>query len=368
MLVVWTARNGACAKTVGVDELKNLLISAVTSHRSDQDTARKLTTLTLSERITGDTFTTLLAEIPGPLTATALEDLMIQSAFLDPPETERGSAAAPSPTEQKAIFGRTEVYAAEYVKRLPNLICTELIVRFDDNSLREAKGMRSVGKMRFLDTLSSEVTRVNGAESVHLLTVNGKPHTGSLLLGATTGGEFGNTIVSLMDQSSQFKTGWSHWEMLRGQQIAVFYYSVALANSKYVLSFGCGSGTPRSLTAAYDGFLFIEPASGAIVRITRKAVGLPADFPTRQTDTAIDYGPVSIANHSYLLPIRSATVADNPLACDFGKERIHSLNEIHFSDYRLFEAESKLLFSGDPAKQTPSSNSKPKPEPGPPPQ
>ncbi len=352
LVLAWSTAGSLFAAGVTVNELNKEIVAAAANHRSDADTARRIAGLQVSERITADTLAALQSHAPGPRTAATLEELMAQGAFLAPPAAEVSRDPPPSLPEQKSIFEHTVNYVLSYAHRLPNLLCIESILRFDDNALRSTENARILGKLHFLDLITAQVTYSQGDETVAVKAVNGKPFTGSHAFGITTSGEFGNEIVALMQPKTRTKASWSHWELLHGKRMAVFQYSVLANNSQYFLSFGCAGTKVESVRAAYYGLLFIEPETGTIVRITRRTQGLPASFPTKQADTAIEYGPVSIGGESYMLPIRSVTDAVSPAGCDNASRAMpmHTLNEIRFTSYRLFQAESKLVASSEPNK------------------
>jgi VWFA-related protein len=98
--------------------------------------------------------------------------------------------------------------------------------------------------------------------------------------------------------------------------------------------------------------LFIEPASGAILRVTRQAANIPAGFPTRRSDTAVEYRPVNIGGKSWLCPVSSITSSDNSL--EHLRENpnaleMHTLNVVQFTDYHKFGSESTLVMADIPA-------------------
>ena len=74
------------ARRVTVAQLAETLAAATAEHRSDEDIARQVGGLELSERLTGPTLDRFAARLPlQPHTALALQLLADQSAFLDPP-------------------------------------------------------------------------------------------------------------------------------------------------------------------------------------------------------------------------------------------------------------------------------------------
>jgi VWFA-related protein len=337
------------AKTITVEQLGEVVGAAVASHRSDRDTARAVAGLELAERITEDRLAALQSRAPGPRTATTLEELMEKSAFLDAPASEGAAGAPPPLAEQRNIFQRVVSYVLDYAKRLPNLMCTEAILRFNDDPWHRTVSQRALGRLHFTDAIGTQITYSNSGEETTVKTFDNHPYTGTKLLGVTTYGEFGNAMIALIAPGSKTKAYWSHWEVLHGKRVAVFRYSVAQAGSQYSVSYGCAGTPTHSVKAAYDGLVFLEAESGTILRITRMAVGLSPQFPTKVAKTAVEYGPISIGGDSFMLPIRSVSELDNPAGCDdFGKaHRLDSLNEIRFYDYRLFAAESKMVASGE---------------------
>jgi hypothetical protein len=76
------------ARTVTVQQLSQTLGVVILRHRSDLDTANEISKFELSERLTEHSLARLQSRSPGPVTARTLEELMEQSAFLNPPPAE----------------------------------------------------------------------------------------------------------------------------------------------------------------------------------------------------------------------------------------------------------------------------------------
>lgn len=334
------------AQTLSVGQLAQIVANP--SHLSDQELARRISKLELSECLTEDRLTTLQNLAPGPKTSAILEDLMQQSSFLEPPPVDIAAKPPPTLSEQKAIYGRSVDYLLQFARRLPNLIATETIRRFDDDaSTPENAGQ--LGRLRPLDTAVAQVTYSNGLETLEIKTVNGLPDWSSRLSGVNTNGEFSNILVALAMPASRTEVHWNHWETLQGKEQAVFRYSISSPHSQYSLALECEGQAAHSVTIAYSGFVFVNPTTGAILRITRSAENIPAGFPIHQVDTAVDYAPVTIAGTSYLLPVRSVTASDNPLSCKTPNKpkRVHALNDTRFLNYHLFATNSQLLTSSE---------------------
>src|SRR5206468_1983129 len=62
-------------------------------------------------------------------------------------------------------------------------------------------------------------------------------------------------------------------------------------------------------TPAYHGTLSIDPASGAIVRMTLDAE-LDPDNPITRASTVVEYGKIVIGDQSFICPIRSLAISE----------------------------------------------------------
>ena len=96
---------------------------------------------------------------------------------------------------------------------------------------------------------------------------------------------------------------------------------------------------------AYRGTAFIEPASGALFRISWQALDIPATFPMRSSGTVIEYRAVNIGGRSWLSPVRSVTISDsvNMYKARGTDAYVHSLNQMEFTAHHKFESESRLV-------------------------
>jgi VWFA-related protein len=347
---------------VTVRELEAILTSARASRLGDDSAAEEAGGVEPSERITEATLERLSRD-QGEGTKLALRILAEESAFLDPPAAELPAGLPPAIEEQKAIVERAFDYARGYIGNLPNFRCTQMVLRFEgDPSPVHARQAVNLGRLHPRDAMVSDLAFENGRESQQVRSVNGAPWNKKTPLGGlTTYGEFGAILAAPFGAG---KAKWSHWETFDGKRVAVFTYSVDRAHSNYSLNWCCTAWLKRERreTVATEGELFIEPASGAIVRVTRQAVGISAGFPMRRCDTAVEYRRVDIGGQAWICPIRSITISDN-LKPDQpthvgaydgpGNTRYHTyeLNEVAYTDYHKFEAESRLLADDVPQEE-----------------
>jgi hypothetical protein len=367
--------------SVTVEQLAETLASAHASRRTDDETARKIAGVELRQRLTEATLSRLCRN-EGERTMDALRVLADESAFLDPPASEMPSGGPPDLAEQKAIFARAGDYALAYMHNLPNFRCTQTTRRLDDDPLSARRHKADVvGRLHEHDTIVSELTYSNGAELRHVRTVNGQVwRNEEPIEGLTTRGEFGSIMGSIFRSSAAAKAVWNHWETLDGKRLAVFDYSVDRAHSNLEITWCCDARSRgwRRVTAEYRGVLSIEPASGAIFRVTRRAVNIPAGFPTRTADAFVEYRTVDVGGKSWLCPTRSVTIsqivrvnattgamgvttADGGTNSGTGVDPwLHELNEVEFTDYHKFESESRMVTGDDPpAEDKPAVSTQP---------
>ncbi len=351
----------AAATPLSVQQLQRLLESAVRASSADDVIARRLARIELSERLSGNRLDALRRSTPGPKAREALELLSYASEFLDPPLEDLVGEPPPAASEQTAILAKAGAYARQYVRNLPNFICTAITRRMDDDP---DTGSREIwNHLRLNNTITGELSFNGGKESYKVQKVSRGKETAQEGLG--TSGEFGNIIEALFLFSTPDMFQWRHWEMLHGRRVAVFGYSLDSDHSRFTLSTGGrpnyrAHGQPplSSITTAYVGELSIDPVAGAILRVTRKAVHLPRGFPIRRMETAVDFEPVDIGGTYYVLPIKSITLSDFVATVGAGAVAYPGtggvlidvprklLNEVQFRGYRKFGAES-VLIAGD---------------------
>jgi hypothetical protein len=320
-----------------VAQLETALATGISAHRADIEVAQQLGDMELSERLTGTTLGHWAAKLPlGPRTALALQLLSDQSAFLDLPANELPATAFPDAATQKRLLDAARGYVIQTVPHLPNFFATRTTNRFDDSPQALAKGAWPVrAGLHPVGTSSRQITFRDGHEiqdaAQQAAATSGQP--AQVELGLRTWGEFGPALSVVLSDAAKGQTSFSHWEQTPAGLAAVFHYSVPKAVSHYTVSYCCmrdksmaerhvlgGSSrgitssamsdlpaitsTPFHETPAYHGSLAIDPATGAILRITLEAE-LSRDYPLLRAATVVEYGPVVIGDRSYICPVRS---------------------------------------------------------------
>jgi hypothetical protein len=235
--------------------------------------------------------------------------------------------ADPDAAEQNRLLALMHQYAAQYVSSLPNFICVQ--------ETRQLEAGKKSNRWHKGDTLTSTLAFNKGRELRTLDLVNGRQveagsrHWRTPLV---TEGEFGILLSRVLGSKSEASFTWSHWETVRGKDLAVFDFSVDKVNSTLSLNL---SNLVKAIVP-YHGSLYADPATGAVWRITDTASEIPAALLTREISTTIDYDEVSIGTNKYLLPVEAIV----SLLLENKKVR----NEMEFRNYRKFEADSSIVF------------------------
>lgn len=389
-LSVWLVSPVLAGSRVTVRQLTDMLAAAHAANSGDAKIAEQIGGVELTERLTGAALSTLSGG-EGKRTAFALWILSGQSAFLDPPAAELPAGAPPSAQEQRAIAARASDYALAYIRNLPDFRCTETTRRIDDDySADYGYPVDVVGPLHLHDVIVSDLAFSRGVEKNDVRTVNGRAWSKKHPMGGlTTSGEFGSILAAPFFGGAA-KAKWSHWETIDGKRVAVFDYAIDRVHSNYTLTWCCDEWGRQQEKVAYRGALYIEPASGAILRVTRQAIGISTKFPMRRSDTAVEYLSEDIGGQSWLCPVRSVTFSESSRKRssssvqdsqnvaghygetgrpDAGKAKlVRELNDVAFTGYHKFAVASNVKFDLPPEEgkpDVPAVPDKPPAEPSP---
>lgn len=339
-MVAATVVPAAAARRVTVAQLEETLAAAMVEHRPDGDVAHQIGSLELSERLTDITLGHLAAKLAlQPRTALALKLLADQSAFLDPPASELPATGQPDQATQQGLTDAARGYALRTLPHMPDFFATRITNHFDDSAQVVEKGDWPVrAGLHPVVTATRQITFRDGKEiedPVKEAAAEPGATKASQELGLHTWGEFGPELAVVLADTAKGTMTWSHWEQTSTGLAAVFHYSVPRAASHYAVNYCCvrdeqyaerrpmGYGGGRSQnggqvnnlnktvnahpfneTPGYHGSISIDPATGAVLRVTLEAE-LKSGDPLLRAATVVEYGPVTIGDRSYICPTRS---------------------------------------------------------------
>jgi len=237
--------------------------------------------------------------------------------------------APPSAEAQARVIQTARRAALEYDRKLPDFVCAEIVSRYSD----------ATGKGKYwsaVDSLMVLLSYYGRQEHYRLVQFNHQPDSQSFesLPGATSEGEFGGLLKRVFDPSVEAQFSWRSWDRIRNTRVQVYSYRVARAKSTFSLAYINGPESGETL-AGYHGLVYIDPPSGATLRVTIEADGLK-DFQITFAGTTLDYDYSSIAGHSYLLPLQAVTLMRA------GEEM--RKNVVDFQAYQKFDAGSNVLY------------------------
>ncbi|HEV2401565.1 MAG TPA: VWA domain-containing protein [Candidatus Sulfotelmatobacter sp.] len=343
------------AKRVTVEQFEQQLKKL--HGKSDLEVAHGLSGLELTERLSDAKLSSEMAEFRGVKTREALIALADSSAFLSPPATEIPSIAPPTASEQRQMIALADTYLNEAIPRLPNFFATRTTVRFAQAPLDKNGSTTEHQPLHTVDSSRERVLYRHGKEEVDSETAKQSKQKADEPQLATYG-TFGPILGVASDAliaSTDF--GWSRWEQDAGHTRAVFRYVIPRKKSHFRVGYCClpdDDGTISFQTIpGYHGELTLDPTTGAVLRLTTEA-DLEGDLPIVRSDIAVTFGPVDIGGKAYICPLKSISLWRSRtvrlLALTDWGESFRSygpfatmLNDINFSDYHIFRAESRVL-------------------------
>jgi VWFA-related protein len=350
---------------VTVEQLEHAL--STLGSRSDDDTARQLSSLELTERLSTARLATLGATLKGKKAGQALVALADESVFLAPPAGDIPSTAPPDAATQHLIMSRTIGYVNKTIPKLPNFFANRTVIEYHEHPAKPGQTWKTAAgdQPLYLDqTFKATMLFRDGKEVVKEETVKGKP----LKLGEQnlkTVGTFGPLLVTVLvgTTSAGSDLTWSRWERGPNGPQAVFRYRVPHETLNFLVGFGYLADDDRLVpfqqNVPFHGELAVDPASGAILRLTVQADLKPA-LPLARSDVMVEYGPVVIGETTYICPLRSVSIsrprtvmAIHEWAENF---KVYApfesiVSDMAYEKYHLFRPTARMLPGYTPARK-----------------
>ncbi|HTV81029.1 MAG TPA: hypothetical protein VME18_00130 [Acidobacteriaceae bacterium] len=358
LLAAVLAATAHAAQLVTVDQVQKIL----TASRGESDTklAEQISSFEAVERIDTPTLLRWQAAAPGDRTREALLLLADSSAFLPLPPSRIVDQPPPDAAGMQQILARTIDHLGKVLHNLPNFMAVRDVTQFEDSPMRERldianspgahQHIRSidsaklvVGKPYFLHLYLSgrkrmKVTYRDGHEVQVNLAKN------DVDAGLRSRGEFGAVLAVVIGDAFRQQLEWDHWVQSPAGPLATFRYVVPAGASHDVVEYPSDAGVKRILPS-YHGEIAIDPASGAVLRLTIIA-DMPQPYEHIQSALVVEYGSVVLGDRTYICPVRSMNLAREPLAGetqDAAPVLRTFLNDISFTDYHLFRADVRIL-------------------------
>jgi hypothetical protein len=401
------ALSAGAARRLTVAQLEKTLAAADEKHRADEELVRLLGEAVLTERLTDASRERISASVhPGSKAALALQLLADRSAFLDPPAAELPAAPAPDAAAAQRTLDAARSYVAKTLPRLPDFFATRTTYRFDDspqilgaNQWPVRAGLHPVGSSSIEITFRNDQLQPSVPPPAKAEPASPAPAEPAAERGMVSRGEFGLILAMIFVDAGKGDIGFHHWEKAPGGLLAVYRYAVPKSASNYTVDYCClafgssgggrqggghrGGGGSAQITSTppdtsnsihktvgYHGSLFVEPASGTILRLTLE--GEMGSGPVSRAATAIVYGPMVIGDRKYICPLRSiamteaevpSNIAGPAVATDpyTGVNTIVQMNETSFTNYHRLGSTARIVTdpAGPPPGEAPTPVSQP---------
>ena len=387
LIVVLWAAPAWCAKKITVGQLEDMLRTMQEAKKSDADVATALKQVELSEELTVATMNSLVAYVPGPLSTEQIYVLEARSANLAPPAADLPSTPAPDAAAQQAMLGKAAAYVTKTYQQLPSLTATKTTLRFQDNveAVAPSSGVKGSATevvttagfsnpatfVHYINSTEAQVASEHGAEKMPA--EKDKTPWGANRMIALQEPDPSLGVV-LQEAQAAGSIQWLRWEMVNGKQAAVYSFTVPRKKSRMALNVCCfpdvtqagvarfytattastmgggGSGTVGvagnmqsntdwhnyKTTAPYHGQLFIEPATGIVVRMITMAELKPSDV-VHELDTRVDYGPVKVGEKTLIVPVKTVINTEVVPNGDSGAGAYSTRCTLFTSEYKNYQ-------------------------------
>ena len=337
--------------SVSVEQLEQLLIK--TRGDSDEELAKQLSKLTLTERLSQARLASWSEKAHGKRVEEELRILADSSAFLEPPANEVPIEPPPDLKVQQHMLSLTTAYLDTTIHRLPDLFARQTTIRYQETPMYlEAGTSVNYRPLHVTDSWSTTVHYRRGFEVVETKPPKRKPKEPQLI----TYGVFGPALEGLLNdikQNGGFT--WSRWERGTLGRVAVFQNVIPTGRTQYQEWLCClPDGDGEEAFDRYTGYheeIAVDPDSGVVLRFEVKA-DPKSTSPLARSDILIEYGPVEIGGKTYICPQRSISImrARSVRILSEWDETFRTygpyatmLNDISFDQYHIFRSESHVL-------------------------
>ncbi len=245
-------------------------------------------------------------------------------------------------------------YVAQTLPRLPDFLATRTINRYDDSPQALKKGAWPVrAGLHLVGTSSGEISVRNKREGQAVTQGSAASQEQSEL---SSWGEFGFLPAVILTDTVKGKVTWSHWEQMAAGPAAVFHYAVPRSASHYEIIETVPHGPKASLSGrqpttstvhtapGYHGSLWVDPATGVILRISMETDGNAGDQ-FRRVAVMVQYAPVQIGDRKFICPVRSLALLSGIADANssLGDAPTEWLNIASYSGYHRFVLTTRIL-------------------------
>jgi len=236
--------------------------------------------------------------------------------------------------EQAAALTRLREYGRSYSASLPNYTC----IQTTQQTMSTFGGGTGIipGISVHTDVIEEQISFVDGREIRTVTKINDQPPRApdGGQRGPVSRGEFGNLLNTIVSPQSGADIRWKRTETLDGRRVNVFEFRVPRA-SGYVLV-----GLRGEVRAPFEGSVYADRQTGAVVQIELKLTGIPPGSGYRALHLTLDYRPAKIAGGEHLLP--------GGFLLQYETQKNIARVGAEFSSCRQFSVDATVTFGDDP--------------------
>lgn len=242
----------------------------------------------------------------------------------EPPLSVR--AADPSRTSDEQIVADARALAEAFTASLPSFVVKQTTTRYFSTG--------NPPQWQSIDVVMADLSYVGGKEEYTNIQIDGHPTNKPIeKTGAWSSGEFGTTLEDLMAPGTGATFLRRAEKRIASRTAIVYDFKVSQTNSHWTLAAPDG----RKYNPAYQGAVWIDKDSHAVLRIEQRTGPIPNEFPFTEAETVLNYGYVSINQRTYLVPTGGEYVGClNSGTC--------TRNVFEYRGYRKFGADSSVKF------------------------
>jgi len=327
------------AKTVGTQQA--VTVAQLTQEvetakgKSDEDAAKEIEHLELSERLSSPELAQLSGVLLGARSKVALIAVGDASVFLEPPHGEILDKAAPDAAEQRQIASRALDYLKTIIPKLPDFYARRITNVFEKEwTAQDKEGTHTPGALHLTGNFQATVLYREGEEVVRA--------EGAEQGGLTTRGTFGPVLSIVILDNLRSPMQWDGWEKGANGPIAVFQFQVPQKDSHYVVSFPMG-GLAVARRTGYHGEIGIAPDTGTILRLVLQSDPVTGAHFIGYGNIMLEYGLVVIGGKAYTCPLRGVSMSTGSHWMKRNKTLAFMLlDDVAFTDYHVFRSEMRM--------------------------
>ncbi|MGA3044995.1 MAG: hypothetical protein ABSD67_00105 [Terracidiphilus sp.] len=365
LILAASAMRAIAADRITVEQLQKVLAAVQT--RPDQEVARQLGNLELTERLSTTRFEILKAGLPEDNSRQALLALADASAFLDLPAADILPISPPDSATQGRILSQAADFVTATINRMPDFFATRTTTRFEDLKVKflfEQPVVAPDRSFHLVDKVGVNVLYRNGREVVEAPGAKKAGKTLPFQKGLSNWGVFGPLLGVVMTDILKNKVGWSHWERDDYGPLAVFRFVVTEQKSNYSVTYCCfleyGIMSDFKAVPPYHGEIAIDSASGAVRRLVVKT-DLKPELLVSKANVLVEYSPVEIGGKVYICPAKSVSIvtAIDQLLTEDGDQvmnneqsyhngtietqKVTAINDVLFGNYHAYRGDMRIL-------------------------